>query len=297
MSNSAPTLNIIGCGRLAKTLARLWHQHNLLVINQVLNRTPASGEAAVAFIGAGTAPAGIDQLSEADFWLIATDDATIAPVAETLARSHVLRPGDIVFHCSGALASDILSPLREQDVRVASAHPLHAFSDPLSSVASFAGSFCALEGVPAAVERLTTIFQQIGGRPISIAPENKVLYHTASVMASNFLVVLLDASLKTFAAAGIDQAQAKEILRPITHSMIDAVLDADPAAALTGPIARGDVTIIEKQLNALAERVPALMGVYREMGLHNIEIAKIKGQANPENLSKLKSQFENPKPV
>ncbi len=293
MSNSVPALNIIGCGRLAKTLARLWHEHNLFAIQQVLNRTPASSESAVAFIGAGEAVEGVEALDEADFWLIATDDDAIASVAEALARSHVLRSGDIVFHCSGALASDSLSPLRDRGVLVASVHPLHAFSDPQTSLASFAGSFCAAEGDPAALSRLVPLFQQIGGRPIRIEPENKVLYHTASVMASNFLVVLLDASLKTFAAAGIDQTQAKEILRPITHKMIDAVLDTDPAAALTGPIARGDVATIEKQLKALAEQVPDLMGVYREMGLQNIDISKTKAQASPENLSRLQSLLVN----
>ncbi len=287
VNETLPALNIIGCGRLAKTLARLWHSRNTLAIKQVLNRTPVSGEAATDFIGAGSAVATAAELGEAEFWLIATDDASIAAIAADLATRSVIRPGDVVFHCSGALASNILAPLQGCGAQVASVHPLHAFSDPVTSVASFPGSYCAVEGDTEALDKVIPIFEQAGGRLIPIESDNKVLYHAASVMGSNFLVTLLDASLKTFAAAGVEPTKAAEILRPITHAMIDSALDSDPIRALTGPIARGDTGIIEKQFAALREKLPELTELYRSLGLGNIRLSEQKGQADPQALGRL----------
>ena len=73
MSDHHPpaSLNIIGCGRLGKTLARLWHDNNLFTVRQVLNRSIGSAEAAVEFIGAGSAVKNYANLSHADAWLIA----------------------------------------------------------------------------------------------------------------------------------------------------------------------------------------------------------------------------------
>ena len=46
-------MNIVGCGKLGRTLARLWTDHSTLTIQGVLNRTPEHTSTALAFIGAG----------------------------------------------------------------------------------------------------------------------------------------------------------------------------------------------------------------------------------------------------
>ena len=70
-----PTLSCIGAGLLGKTLCHLLS--NQLSIQQVINRSVASSQQAVDFIGAGR-PASIDNLEPADIWLIATPDDAIA---------------------------------------------------------------------------------------------------------------------------------------------------------------------------------------------------------------------------
>ncbi len=45
------TLNIIGAGRVGRTLAALWQQQGVFVIQDVLNRALESARAAGAFIG------------------------------------------------------------------------------------------------------------------------------------------------------------------------------------------------------------------------------------------------------
>ena len=284
---SMPTLNIIGCGRLGKTLARLWQDNNLLTTQQVLNTSLASGKIATEFIGSGTAAASFTELAPADLWLIASDDTSIAPIVKQLANTSVLRAGDVVFHCSGALSSAILEPANESGATVASAHPMHAFSAPETSLETYPGSYCAVEGDTAAVAALTPLLEGIGSCVITINKDSKLLYHAASVIGSNFLVALLDASLQTFAASGITPEQSRAILRPLVHKMVDSVLDTDPASALTGPIARGDIATVENHLAALARELPEIKELYQVMGRRNTELAQKKGDACPDSLANL----------
>jgi len=76
------TLNIIGCGNVGKTLGRLWTQAGTLVVQDVLNRSLASGMEAVAFMQAGKAVAGYDDLRAADVTLIGTPDQLIAQIRQ-----------------------------------------------------------------------------------------------------------------------------------------------------------------------------------------------------------------------
>jgi predicted dinucleotide-binding enzyme len=47
-------LDIVGAGKVGKTLARLWNQNGVFEIGSVANRSLESSEEAIAFIGAGT---------------------------------------------------------------------------------------------------------------------------------------------------------------------------------------------------------------------------------------------------
>jgi hypothetical protein len=60
------TLSIIGAGRVGQTLGRLWARNGVFEIREVVNRSLESGSAAVAFMGAGRALPGLEQMSQAD---------------------------------------------------------------------------------------------------------------------------------------------------------------------------------------------------------------------------------------
>jgi predicted short-subunit dehydrogenase-like oxidoreductase (DUF2520 family) len=62
---------------------------------------------------------------------------------------------------------------------------------------------------------------------------------------------------------------------------------------LTGPIARGDLGTIEKHLQALEEKAPALLSSYRELGLQTIPIAEAKGKITTERAEALKALLKS----
>lgn len=280
------TLNIIGAGRLGRTLARLWSERQIFSIGSVCNRSLASARQATHFIGAGTTAADIESMPPADFWLIAVADDHIETVAKELApqlRSTNSGQTPVVFHCSGALPASALSACA--NAQLASAHPVHSFANPEQSVGDLPGSFVALEGDSTARQQLEAAFSGIGCKCITLSPEQKVLYHTGSVMACNYLTVLMDLSLRTFAAAGVDETTARQLLEPIVLQTAKNNFALGPEKALTGPLVRGDIQTVTRQLDALSQLANAtgqtelagLAEIYRTLGSAALPLAKKAG--------------------
>ena len=143
---SMKILNIIGCGRVGMTLARVWREHGCFKIQDVLNRTSSSAIRAVSFIGGGRVVGDYSEMAEADCVMISVADRSIADCAGQLAKVRCVKNGTIVFHCSGSFPSSLLEELQEQGALIASIHPVKSFAVPELAVTSFAGTYCGVEG-------------------------------------------------------------------------------------------------------------------------------------------------------
>lgn len=280
-------LNIIGCGHVGQTLAYLWAQAGLLTISQVLNSSIQTGQAAVEFIGQGQAIGSIQELKPAELYLLGCPDKALEACCAQLALAKVLRTGDIVFHCSGAISSAVLRPLAEQGAWIASVHPMKSFAQPKQAVLSFRPTYCGVEGDLAALEVLNTLFESIGGFSFKLAAEHKTLYHAASVFASNYLVALHSVSLRALAQAGVEETLALKILQPIVQETVANVFNLGPVAALTGPIARGDAAVVAKQLAALQANQALDAELYRLLGLEALALAYKKQKTPTEYLQQV----------
>jgi len=299
LPTAPPLINIIGAGQLGQTLARLWQDKGLLQTQQVLTRSLESAEDACRFIGSGTPCKRISAFKPAQFWLIAAPDKDLAKLAEELSRAALINNGDTVFHCSGALSSEILAPLQRQGALTASVHPIHSFASPISSIQSFQGSHCACEGDERAQESLNKLFEGIGGQAFKLESHQKSLYHAGSVMACNYLVSLLEASRETFALAGIDSQTSNALMAPLVQQTAENLLGkkgsgersegAPAASVLTGPIARGDHTVVAEQLQLLSDAKPELAELYRCLGRKTLQIARTKAAAELEQLDALEA--------
>jgi predicted short-subunit dehydrogenase-like oxidoreductase (DUF2520 family) len=275
------TLNLIGGGKVGRVLGRLLAACGVFQLQDVLNRSSASATAATAFMAAGTAVETVGQMRAADVTLLAVPDDQIAGCCAELAQHGLIRPGSIVFHCSGALSSAVLQPAVQLGAAVASVHPVRSFADPEQVAASFNDTFCSLEGSPAALEVLTPALSAIGAQLIPIDASAKTLYHAASVIACNYLVTLLDTALQTYVAAGIPDATARQLAEPLVAETVRNVFRLGPEQALTGPIARGDLDTVARQQAALDGWNLQAGKLYRMMADATRELAQRKaGGAN-----------------
>ena len=221
-------------------------------MQEILNRSSESAAKAIAFIGAGRVAESFAQLKPAEVYLIGTSDDQIAATCRQLAASGVLNPTSIVFHCSGALGSRELDAASQRGAAVASIHPIRSFASPEHTVANFAGTFCGVEGDARALALLNPRFEAIGAKTVAIDGSKKVLYHGAAVLASNYLVTLMDMARNTYVEAGVAPDLALAMLEPLVRGTVDNILHSGPEAALTGPIARGDMATVARQHAAMS---------------------------------------------
>ena len=281
MSATRKGLSIIGAGHLGMTLGRLWHEHQVFEIADVVTRSAHSATQAAQFIGAGRPLADLNDIADADVFLIATADDQLAPVCDELARAGRFHAGQVVFHCSGALTSAVLGTAAAAGATVASVHPIRSFAQPSDVIGTFAGTWCGTEGEPQAQAVINPAFESIGGRLVSIRPEHKTLYHAAAVFASNYLVTLVDAALLAYEGAGVPRAQALQMVRPLTENTLQNILRVGPDAALSGPIARGDMQTVARQDQALTALRPELGELYRMLARHTAEMVRRSRREDP----------------
>lgn len=255
------TLTIIGAGHVARALGRVLSHAGVFRVGEVQARSQASAQAAVDFIGAGRAAAPGQRLCRADAYLLAVPDDQLAAASAALAAAAPL-DGAVVFHCSGAKAAAELAAARTAGASVASIHPVRSFADPDNVARGFAGTWCATEGDAAALALLEPAFTEAGAQLVRIDAAAKTGYHAACVFASNYLVTVMDAALRAFVAAGIDERVARQLAAPLAGETLANVLRMGAPAALSGPIARGDLATVSRQQEALLARDPALGRLY-----------------------------------
>jgi predicted short-subunit dehydrogenase-like oxidoreductase (DUF2520 family) len=248
-------ISLLGAGKVGATLGRVFARAGC-EIGDIASRSRASAEQARGIIGSGRVVGALHDLGPAEILIVAVGDNALYGIAETLAASPAVGPGTVVFHCSGAAASSVLAPLRDRGAHVASVHPVMTFTDPLRDAESFAGAWCAIEGDPEAVERLSGLFETAGARLFPIAGERKLTYHAANVFLSNYLVPLIEAGLQCYERAGVPRETAAQAVEPLLRATVDNALKQGGPRALTGPIARGDDRVVAAQLGVLDEADP-----------------------------------------
>ena len=270
-------LNVVGCGRLGQAISTLFITAGIVDEIHVCNRSQASGAQTVAAIGVGVAHASMGEMPPSTLWLISCGDEAIEEVAERVASEAACLPDAIVFHCSGLLDSTVLESVRRAGARVASVHPVRSFADREMAVRDFRGTFCGIEGDLAAQEVLTEIFTTIGGRVFPLSTEGKILCHAGHVFASNYVVSLLECAHRLYRAAGIPEELSWCLMEPLVRSAVDNVVRLGPARALTGPIARGEAEIVERQAMAVSQESPVSGELYRMLGCVAVEVATANG--------------------
>lgn len=267
------TLNIIGAGKVGKVLAKNFQRKQQFAIQQVLNRTQASASTAVAWLGAGQAVNGISQLLPADITMLSVSDDQIASICQQLADAGLLKVGSVIFHCSGAKASTELRAARLAGAVVASVHPVRSFANVDLLAEQFAGTICSMEGDEAALTLLVPALQAIGAETVIINADNKLLYHAGSVFASNYLVTLMEVALRTYQAAGIPAEIAQKMAAPLARQTLENVFNLGTQAALTGPIARGDMQTVALQQTRLNDWDQQAGDLYQAFTQPTIDLA------------------------
>ena len=169
------------------------------------------------------------------------------------------------MHCSGALTLEPLAAARAAGALVGSFHPVQSFLvDAPDGV---------LDGVTFGLEadqRLSGVLDEmaraLGGTPVRVPPEARPLYHAAAVMSCGYLVALLHDATTLWRSAGLPEEAGRSALGRLARTTLENLFNAGPDAALTGPIARGDLRTVRSHLDAMRSDAPELLMTYAALG-------------------------------
>jgi len=211
-------------------------------------------------------------LSEVNVVLLAVPDRAIREVADELAETWQVNAKHVVLHLSGVLDHTALTALEGTGAALGSMHPLQTVSDPLTAPERLRGAAAAIEGEERAVDAATRIARLVGMQPIRVPAEGKARYHAAAVFASNYVVVLAAVARRLLRQTGVSAESSWTAIGPLMEGTLGNMWSGGPEQALTGPVVRGDVDTIRRNLQALTGEDAAL---YRALGLAAARMAPL----------------------
>lgn len=227
----------------------------------------------------------------ADILFITTSDSSIEKVVNTLADGGAFFAGQIVVHMSGAQSSEILDKAKEFGAKILSVHPLQSFAGTDLAIKSLPGSIFSIEGDRDAYDAAVCIVETLRGEYFFIDRKAKPLYHAGACVVSNYLVTIIDFGAKLLESTGIPKGMALKALLPLIAGTVNNVENIGIPKALTGPIARGDLSTILKHLDCLEEMAPEMMKLYSWLGFYTARIAVDKGSIDEKSMEEFQKIF------
>lgn len=201
---------------------------------------------------------------------LAVPDDAIGSVAARVANAAWVPA--LVAHLSGARGPEALEGLPTKVGR-GSFHPL----------ASLAADRPIPPGTLLAVQAtrrrdatwLLDLARRVRTEPAELAPGSSAAYHLGASLAANLPVALVAWATDLLVEAGVPRPLALQALTALLRSTVENLeARADPGAALTGAVARGDVGTVGLHLEVLTARGdPALLAAYRLLSERLVDLS------------------------
>lgn len=287
-SDPAParlTVGIVSAGRVGSALGAALKRAGHVVFGVSAISDASLRRAATRLPDSRVLPAE-DVAVRSELLILAVPDSELAGLVAGLAAANAVRPGTIVAHTSGANGIGILAPLTAVGALPLAIHPAMTFTGHDEDVARLANAcfgITAADDIGYAIAQSLVI--EMGGEPVRVSEEHRTLYHAALAHGSNHLVTLIVDAVEALRAAlagpgllgqqAVDEQPnglAERMLAPLASAALDNALRRGPAA-LTGPVARGDVAAVAAHLDALEALDPRLAAGYRAQSLRSAERA------------------------
>jgi predicted short-subunit dehydrogenase-like oxidoreductase (DUF2520 family) len=146
----------------------------------------------------------------------------------------------------------------------------------------------ALEGDAKALRVAKRIVRDLGGESLPISAANKPLYHAFGAYLSPLIIANLALAERIGIKAGVPKHFVRQASAPILATTVFNYITLGAAAAFSGPLVRGDVETVRKNLAAL-QGVPDAEAVYRALARSALrtlpvgnkkQLARLLGQEN-----------------
>lgn len=283
-----PSFAIVGCGKVGTALAIFLTRAGYRSAGFASKSLSSAKRVADIVLSDHFSDVPWDITRHADVVFITTPDSAIKDMCKAISRHTGFADNAVVMHCSGALSSSVLSSAKTCGAWIGSMHPLQSFASADKKTNPFQGIIISLEGEGPAVNTAKRIAEDLGGTVVSLLTEAKTLYHASAVVASNYLVTLLDLAVRLIEEAGVNRQDAFNLLKPLIEGTLSNIGKVGVQKALTGPIARGDIKTVEKHIEEIGFKRPELLSLYKMLAFYTIDIAAAEGSISESSIKELK---------
>ena len=252
---------VIGPGRVGTALAQALTAAGGRVVAVAGRGAPAVERFVTAVPGARPMSAAAAARA-APLVLLTVSDDELHGVGRSLARVDAVVKGSRWVHTSGRHGVAVLRPVALAGGRVAACHPAQTF--PAADVATVDLEGCAWAVTAAVPDRpwARALVRRLRGDPVDVDEAARVRYHAGLAVGSNGTAAVVSLARDLLLAAGI-RAPERFLSHLVTRSAGNAAEHG--AAALTGPVRRGDTETVLAHLDDLRTVLPEAIPAYRAL--------------------------------
>ena len=252
------TTAVIGPGRVGTALGMALDRAGYAVV-AVAGRSTHSVDQFVARVPSARPMSAVAAGRAAELVILAVPDDALVQVAREVARDEGVSTGARWVHVSGGHGPEVLRPLRLAGAAVAACHPAQTFPDPETGLASLPGSSWAVTAAEHDLGWARVLVTDLRGRPVTVPAGSRTLYHAGLTVGSNAMATVVTLARDLLLGAGVEDPAA--FLGPLVTTSAANAAGAG-AAALTGPVRRGDAGTVAAHLEQLREALPEAVDAY-----------------------------------
>ena len=276
------SFSLVGPGKLGTALAASLVSVGCR-LDYVVARRRGHAAALCKELAAGTVVSVTDPLlARASLIFVTVPDDALSRVAADMAEAKADWSGTIVLHASGALDSSVLAPLRELGARCGSMHPMQTFTRQARRD-RFRNITMGIEGDAEALPAAQAVADALGAQTVHVSADRKALYHAAAVLAGNYVITLLGVAEEIWEEAVDAGVPFTEALAPLARESLENAITHGPGEALTGPVSRGDVGTVRRQMDALDASAGHLLPLYGVLAVESVHMAVRAGRMAAED--------------
>lgn len=197
------------------------------------------------------------------------DDEIRAVIPELASLAHIDWTGRTALHFSGVVEVATLSELQKLGASVGAFHPISPFATRFSPEHA-ERTYYDFFGTSGAMKIGRTIARTLDSKIIVLHSEReRVTLHLASVLASNSIVIAVR-SAERIISDFMKPADSRAVLYKLLGLTSDNISRNTGFKALTGPLVRGDLSVIAKHVEVLKTN-KRLLQFYRSSQLLGID--------------------------
>jgi len=228
------SVTLLGAGNVATHLYKAFSKSETVSVKQWYNRTYASISSYANEVATTDT---LDDLKEADIYIIAVSDDSIAQLSKDLPFTNRL-----VVHTSGSVSMHNL----DKKNKIGVFYPLQTFSKA-TDIDFTKIPICIEVYEKENLQLLKDLAKATGCKPHKISTEQRQTLHLAAVFVNNFTNQLYRIGHEICETKNIEFS----ILHPLIEETARKIQDMSPYKAQTGPAKRNDKKTIKRQLKLI----------------------------------------------